>query len=193
MPTSDSSDICSVIECTTLDLELVAPSMIEFSVRPSMVEMEPEVSISESSIYMDSFDYGYSSNYGYMDNINEFESEDFMTASEKEVRYQYQCCDQLKEGLKTLHSSGSESEPERIVSGLIHSQESKLEIGGSVYGNPPFGSKPHVAPEFEPSNLCTVNQVLVKDSSVLPRAEGKGGVAQVDEAFCSMYCHISAY
>ncbi len=180
VPTSDSSDICSVIEGTTLDLKSVTPSVVEFRVHPSMVEMELEVSISESSIYVDSFDYGYSSNYGYMDNINKFESEDFMTASEKEARYQYQCCDQLKEGLETSHSSGSESEPECIVSGLIHSQESKLEIGGSVYGNPPFKSKPQVTPEFEPSNLCTVNQVLVKDS---PQAEGKGGVAQVDEAF----------
>src|SRR5258708_18198124 len=58
VPTSDSSDICSVIEGTTLDLKSVAPSMIEFSVCPSVVEMEPEVSISESSIYMDSFDMG---------------------------------------------------------------------------------------------------------------------------------------
>src|SRR5258706_1910035 len=114
-----SSDVCSSDLRLTLPvpfLESVAPSVVEFRVHPSVVEMEPEVSISESSIYMDSFDYGYSSNYGYMDNIKEFESEDFMTASEKEVGYQYQCCDQLKAGLQMSHSSGSESEPERLDS-----------------------------------------------------------------------------
>ncbi len=121
VPTSDSSDICSVIECTTLDLESVAPSVIEFSVCPSVVEMEPEVSISESSIYMDSFDYGYSSNYGYMDNINKFESKDFMTASEKEEMCQHRHWDQLRDELQTLYSSEPESEPECLDSKSEHS------------------------------------------------------------------------
>src|SRR5258708_36516447 len=31
--------------------------------------------------------------------------------------------------------------------------------------------------------MCTINQVVARDSSLLPCAEGKGGVAQVDEAF----------
>src|SRR5258708_29550674 len=103
-----------------------------------------------------------------MDNINEFESKDFMTASEKEEMCQHRHWDQLGDELQTLYSSEPESEPECLDSKSEHSRECKLEIEGLVDGNLPFGSKPYVAPEFEPSNLCTINQVLARDSSLLP-------------------------
>ncbi len=53
----------------------------------------------------------------------------------------------------------------------------------TVDGNLPFGSKLHVIPGFESSNLCTISQVLARDGSVLPRVEEKR--AQADEAFCT--------
>ena len=103
-----------------------------------------------------------------MDNINEFKSKDFMTASEKEEMCQHHRWDQLRDELQTSYSSEPELEPECLDSKSEHSQECELEIKGLVDGNLPFRSKPYVAPEFEPLNMCTINQVLAKDSSVLP-------------------------
>src|SRR5258707_12970907 len=145
---------------------------------PSVEETEPEVLTSEMSDCAGSSDYGYSSTYDYMNSVEEFEN--FALVKEKEEMCQHRRWDPLGDELQTSCSSGSESEPEHLDSKSEHSREYKLEIGGSVYGNPPFGSKPQFTPEFELLNLCTIDQVL--DSSVLPRAEGKGGVAQVDEA-----------
>ena len=130
-----------------------------------MEETESEVLTSGTSDYADLSDYGYSSTYDYMHDIDEFESEDFMSVKEKDDEYHYHRWDQF----------GDEPGP------LPLSLESEREHLDSR--NLPFGSKPHVALEFESSNLCTINRVLARDGSVLPRVEGKR--AQVDEAFCT--------
>src|SRR5258708_1393541 len=136
---------------------------------PSVEETEPKVLTSEMSDCAGSSDYGDSSTYDYMNGVEEFENS--ALAKEKEEMCQHSRWGQLRHELQTLYSSGSESEPEHLDSKLEHSQEYKLEIAGSVYGNPPFWSQPQVTPDFEPLNLCTIDQVL--DSSVLPQVEGK--------------------
>src|SRR6266436_1155049 len=92
--------------------------------------------------------------------------------------------DQPREELRPSYSS-SEPESIHLDSESEHSQDSELESRGSVHGNPPFGSKSHVAPDFEPSSdLCTSYRVI-SNSSALSQLEGKRGVAQVDEAHCT--------
>src|SRR5258708_18261669 len=130
-----------------------------------MEETESEVLTSGTSDYADLSDYGYSSTYDYMHNIDELESEDFMSVKEKDDEYHYHRWDQFGDKPGPLPLS-LESEREHLDS-----------------RNLPFGSKPHVAPEFESSNLCTISRVLARDGSVLPQAEGKR--AQVDEVFCT--------
>src|SRR5260370_25149163 len=91
----------------------------------------------------------------------------------------YQCCDmdQLREELRPSYST-SEPESIHLDSESECSQDSELESRGSVHGNPPFGSKSHVAPDFEPSSdLCTSYRVI-SNISVLPQAEGKGRTAR---------------
>src|SRR5258708_24756229 len=160
--------------------------------------MEHEAFISESYVYANSFDYGEmspmcvyeepgsctvpsqymcSSTYDYTNDIDNFMSKKGDA---------YQCCDrdQPREELRPSYSS-SEPESIHLDSESEHSQDSELESGGSVHGNPPFGSKSHVAPDFEPSSdLCTSYRVI-SNSSALSQLEGKKGVAQVDEAHCT--------
>jgi len=131
-----------------------------------MEEAEPEVLTSEMSNCAGSLDYGYSSTYDYMKGIEEFENSALV--KEKEERCQHHRWDQLGDELQTSYSSEPELEPECLDSKSEHSRECELEIKGLVDGNLPFRSKPYVAPEFEPLNMCTINQVLARDSSLLP-------------------------
>ena len=187
-----------MIKGPTPDLELVALSIMESDSLPSKHGMEHEALISESHVYANSFNYGEmspmcmyeepgsytvpsqymcSSTYDYMNDIDNFMSKKGDT---------YQCCD-MDQPREELRPSYSSSEPESIHldSESECSQDSELESRGSVHGNPPFGSKSHVAPDFEPSSdLCTSYRVI-SNSSALSQLEGKRGVAQVDEAHCT--------
>src|SRR5258708_7424392 len=196
--TSKSSPACSEIEGPTPDLELVALSAMESDSLPSEHGMEHEALISESHVYADSFDYGEmspmcvyeepgsytvpsqymcSSTYDYTNDIDNFMSKKGDA---------YKCCDrdQPREELRPSYSS-SEPESIHLDSDAECSQDSELESRGSVHGNPPFGSKSHVAPDFEPSSdLCTSYRVI-SNSSALSQLEEKRGVAQVYEAHCT--------
>src|SRR5260370_5430022 len=96
----------------------------------------------------------YSCTYDYMIGTDDFVYNDNM--------YPYCDGDRPRDELRLSYSS-SESETMYLDSKLEYSQESKLQarVSSLIHGNPPFESKSHVAPEFEPSlKPCPIDRVI---------------------------------
>src|SRR5260221_8428430 len=173
-PTSDFGTTNSKVEGTTPDLESVALSPPESPILSVEHEMELKDLAPGSEVHDDSFDDSgmssvmCSSSYDYMNDIDDFMSNDDM----------YQLCDRPRD---QLWSSYSSPEPESVHSDSEweRSQASTPGIGLVVGSNPSFGFKYLVAPESEPLLTGTFNQVVMRDGLALLPRDGEEGAARV--------------
>ena len=177
--TSESSPMYSEIKGTTPDFELVNLSPTESPILSIEHNTDLEDLAPGFEAYYDSFDYGHSSTYHYMNEIDVLESKNFMFAKEKEGKYQHHRWDQLDKE-HWMSSSSSESESIHSDSGMEYNQEHMPEIESSIEENSAFESKPYVASEFEPSSdLGMSDQVVLSESSAHSPAEEERSVARI--------------